>query len=139
MISEKKFSRNRLQMQSISRRNVFFQIHISNNCIFSKEDDVTTRFRISPSSDILSWVWTELNFSKVVYILEGFGTIWNILKSGGKIWISIWHWSWKWVKSKIKFEFGLNIKVSEVFLKKSLWFPLLLDSGIRGFLFLRGK
>ena len=75
----------------------------------------------------LSLNWTELKFSKFVYILEGFGTIWNILKSGGKIWISIWHWSWKWswkwVKSKIKFEFGLNIKVSEVFIKKIALVP----------------
>ena len=37
----------------------------------------------------LSLNWTELKFSKVVYILEGFGTIWNILKIGGKIWIWI--------------------------------------------------
>ena len=39
----------------------------------------------------------------------------------------------------LEIEFGLNLKVSEVFLKKVLWFPPLLDSGIRGFLFLRRK
>ena len=40
----------------------------------------------------------------------------------------------------LEIEFGLNLKVSEVFFKKKLlWFPPLLDSGIRGFLFLRRK
>ena len=38
----------------------------------------------------------------------------------------------------VEIEFELNLKVSEVF-KKKIWYPLLLDSGVRGFLFLRGK
>ena len=50
--------------------------------------------------------WTEFAKAFVylfVYILEGFGTFWNLLEKGGRIWIWIW------------IEFGLNLKVSEVF------------------------
>ena len=57
---------------------------------------------------LIERVLTELNW--IVYILEGFETLWKLLENGGKIWISIWYWSWIWVKSRIKYWLWFKFK-----------------------------
>jgi hypothetical protein len=39
---------------------------------------------------------------------------------------------------RYEFEFAFKLGIFEVFLKKMIRFPLLLDGGVRGFIFLRG-
>ena len=74
-----------------------------------------------------------------VYILEGFGTFWNLLEKGGRIWISIWDWNWIWVKSGVEIEFELNLKVSEVFKKNCFGTPCYLTVVSGGSFFLGGN
>jgi len=87
--------------------------------------------------------WTEFAESFVylfIYILEGFGTFWNLLERGGRISISIWYWNLIWVKSRVEIEFGLNLKVSEVFFKKNCFgSPCYLTVASGGSFFLGGN
>ena len=59
--------------------------------------------------------WTE--FVKEFFcsffclLLKTFGTFWNILEKGGRIWIWIWNLNWIWIK------FELHWKIFEIFLK----------------------
>ena len=62
-------------------------------------------------------------------VLELFGTFW---KMEGKFEFQFGTEVEYKLNLGLNIEFGLSLKVSEVFQKKLLWFPLLLDSGIRG-------
>jgi hypothetical protein len=42
------------------------------------------------------------------------------------------------LKLTFEIEFAFKLEIFEVFLKKMFRFPLLLDGGVRGFIFLRG-
>jgi hypothetical protein len=42
------------------------------------------------------------------------------------------------LKLTYEIEFAFKLEIFEVFLKKMIRFPLLLDGGVRGFIFLRG-